>query len=92
MAKKGCPRLRELAPAASGGITQPRTTFLPNSVLLSLKCIFPSMRLRETRASGSRQPGGGIHATYQREICNAECARPEGEALPSDIRAEVIVA
>ena len=32
MAKKGCPRLRELALAARCGITQPRTNFLASSV------------------------------------------------------------
>ena len=28
-----------------------------------------SRRLRETRADGKRQPGGGIHATYYMRIC-----------------------
>ena len=44
----------------------------PFSELQSLKCIFLSKRLRETRTGGQREPGGGIHATSWRDICPAE--------------------
>ena len=39
---------------------------------VTLKCTFPSKRLRETRTGSQREPGGGIHETSQREICTAE--------------------
>ena len=37
LAKKVCPRLRDLATLSAGGITQPRHTFLANSVQDSAK-------------------------------------------------------
>ena len=42
-------------------------------IIRTLKCIFLSKRLRETRTGGQRQPGDGIHATSYSEICITEC-------------------
>ena len=67
-----------------------------SSLSCTLKCIFLYKRLRETIASGRRETGGGIHATYNREICTSEySARREFQlfcerALPHSQRLSLV--
>ena len=59
-------------PRAINPLPPRRSPFLSIQLVIStLRCIFLSKRLCETRAGGQRQAGDGIHATW-REICIAE--------------------
>ena len=72
IAKKCGPRLRELAPAARGGITQPRTNFFGHLCTLVIGyCDYLGTLVKAIKTAGRAGTAFGIEVVTISNICHA---------------------